>query len=73
MPTDCRVVLQFKAECFARGSDTVVVASRPVLLQAPIPYLTGAILRRHLVHQTAEAKQVMQNGVFLCSKMNHFK
>ena len=53
MPTDYRVVLassklSTSSSTFARGNDTMMVASRPVRLQAPIPHLTDAILRRQL-------------------------
>ena len=34
------------SRAFARGNDTMMVASGPVRLQAPIPHLTDAILRR---------------------------
>ena len=100
MPTDCRVVLQFKAECFRTrerhysmtyeyeyvyvyllsvcllygGNDIMMVASRPVRLQAtPIPHLTDAILRRQLVYQTAEAEasRVQTPHGCLCPRDKH--
>ena len=57
------------SRAFARGNDTMMVASGPVRLQAPIPHLKDAILRCQLVYQTAEAEaSIRHHHGCLCSR-----
>ena len=62
------------AVLFLPSRDIMMVASRPVRLQAtPIPHLTDAILRRQLVYQTAEAEasRVQTPHGCLCPRDKH--